>query len=170
MIWAPSYDSDQPGHQSDQSLCCPHEETLGSWLPTERAAKTPIRLGRCPDWSKSSLGTQVILLVLLCAGSNVSPGVSWRVIASPRCWATIGFPDIIIGYLQLYTEKLVKNIECRNDPKFLDRSWQTVLTQIRLLLIRFYTVCNSVCIFWTHLSTVKQSCSNFRVITAKFSL
>ena len=29
-----------------------------------------IRLGRCPGWSESSLGTQVILLVLSCAGSN----------------------------------------------------------------------------------------------------
>ena len=33
-----------------------------------------------------------------------------------------------------------------------DRSGQTVLvqTQIRLSLIRDYTVCHSVCIFWTH--------------------
>ena len=28
-----------------------------------------IRLGGCPDWSESSLGAQVILLVLSCAGS-----------------------------------------------------------------------------------------------------
>ena len=52
----------------------------------------------------------------------------------------------------------------RNDPKFSDRyAWQTVQTQIRLLLegavwssrsslIRVYTVCNSVCIVWTHYS------------------
>ena len=26
--------------QSDQSLRCPHEESLGPWLPTERTAKT----------------------------------------------------------------------------------------------------------------------------------
>ena len=43
--------------QSDQSLRCPHEESLGPWLPTERTAKTLIRLGRCPGWSESSLGT-----------------------------------------------------------------------------------------------------------------
>ena len=35
-----------------------------------------------------------------------------------------------------------------------DRPGQTVQTQIRLLLIRVYTVCNSLCIFWI-----------FRVIT-----
>ena len=52
-----------------------------------------------------------------------------------------------------------------------DRYGQTVQTQIRLLLeesslIRVYTVCNSVCIFWMHYSTVKPSCSNFSVIKA----
>ena len=45
-------------------------------------------------------------------------------------------------------------------------SRQTVQTQIRLLLIRVYTVCNSVCIFWMHCSMVKPSCSSFKVITA----
>ena len=30
--------------QSDQSLCCPHEENLGPYLPIERPAKTLIRL------------------------------------------------------------------------------------------------------------------------------
>ena len=35
--------------QSDQSLCCPHEETLGSELPTELTLKTLIRLGVCPN-------------------------------------------------------------------------------------------------------------------------
>ena len=41
-----------------------------------------------------------------------------------------------------------------------------VQTQIR---IRIYTVCHSVCIFWTHYSVVKQHCSNFSVTTAIFS-
>ena len=64
--YAPSEDSDQPGHppslsawassQSDQSLRYLHEETLGPWLPTERTAKTLIRLGGWPGWSESSLG------------------------------------------------------------------------------------------------------------------
>ena len=33
--------------QSDQSLPCPHEGSLGPQLPTERTAKTLIRLGGC---------------------------------------------------------------------------------------------------------------------------
>ena len=49
---APSEDSDQP----DQSLRCPHEESLGPYPPNERTAKTLIRLGRCPGWSESLLG------------------------------------------------------------------------------------------------------------------
>ena len=44
--------------QSDQSLRCPHEESWGPELPTERTAKTLIRLGGCPDWSESSVGPQ----------------------------------------------------------------------------------------------------------------
>ena len=42
---------------ADQSLRCPHEESLGPWLLIERIAKTLIRLGACPGWSESSLGT-----------------------------------------------------------------------------------------------------------------
>ena len=42
--------------QSDQSLRCPHEKSLGPRLPTESTAKTLIRLGGCPGWSESSLG------------------------------------------------------------------------------------------------------------------
>ena len=41
---------------------------LGS-LATECTAKTRIRLGGCPGWSESSLGTQAILLVLSWGGS-----------------------------------------------------------------------------------------------------
>ena len=31
-----------------------------------------------------------------------------------------------------------------------------------------YTVCHSVCIFWTHYSMAEAHCSNFRIITAIF--
>ena len=44
--------------QFDQSLRCPHEESLGPYLPIERTAKTLIRLGGCPGWSESSLGAK----------------------------------------------------------------------------------------------------------------
>ena len=33
---------------SNQSLLCPHEESMGPWLPFVRTAKTPIRLGGSP--------------------------------------------------------------------------------------------------------------------------
>ena len=54
---------------SDQSLRCPHEESSGPFLPIERTAKIWIRLGGCPGWSESSLGAQVISLVLSCLAS-----------------------------------------------------------------------------------------------------
>ena len=63
--------------QSDQSLRCPHEESLGPYLPIECTAKTLIRLGGCPGWSESSLGAHAILLVLSRGGSNdIDSGMS----------------------------------------------------------------------------------------------
>ena len=44
--------------QSDQSLHCQHEESLGPKLPIKRTAKTLIRMGGCPGWSESSLSAQ----------------------------------------------------------------------------------------------------------------
>ena len=44
--------------QSNQSLHCLHEETLGPQLPIMGTAKTLIRLGGCPGWSESSVSAQ----------------------------------------------------------------------------------------------------------------
>ena len=70
-IWAPSWQNQQSGmcaqrtlrsawasDQSDQNLRCLHEESFDPLLPTERTAKTLIKLGGCPGWSESSLGAQ----------------------------------------------------------------------------------------------------------------
>ena len=51
---APSEDSDQ----SDQSLHCPHEESLGDLSYPLSAQQRLIRLGRCPGCSESALGAQ----------------------------------------------------------------------------------------------------------------
>ena len=55
---------DQSSAQSDHSLRCPHEETIGTELPIERTVKTLIRLGRCPGSSESSLDEHIFLLVV----------------------------------------------------------------------------------------------------------
>ena len=55
--------------QSDQSFRCPHEESLGLYLPIERTPNTLIRLGGCPGWSESSLGAKILSLVLSWGGS-----------------------------------------------------------------------------------------------------
>ena len=52
MMCASSEYLGQPRHRPNQSLCCPHEETLSPWLPIKRTAKTLIRLGRSPGWSE----------------------------------------------------------------------------------------------------------------------
>ena len=65
MACAPSEDSDQPGHPPSLiSHRCPHEEILGPKLPIQRKVNTLIRLGGCPGWYGSSLGTLALLLVL----------------------------------------------------------------------------------------------------------
>ena len=45
-----------------------------------------------------------------------------------------------------------------------DRPLQTVRIQTRL--IRIFTVCHSICIFWVIVYMVKPHCSNCRIITA----
>ena len=49
-----------------------------------------------------------------------------------------------------------------------DWSGQTVQTQIRLLLIRVFTVCYFTCIFSTKYPNVCPLCLNFRMITKNF--
>ena len=55
--------------QSDQSLRCALSGSLRTQGFFMRTAKTLIRLGGCPGWSKSSLGAHATLFVLSCGGS-----------------------------------------------------------------------------------------------------
>ena len=94
--------------QSDQSLRCLHEEALGPWLSLEHKAKTLIRLGRCPVWLESSLGTQVILLVMSCSGSFVY--MIWRLcIPNMKEWKK-GQYAMLISYPPQWIKKTnIKN-------------------------------------------------------------
>ena len=113
--WAASW-------QNQQNDCVPSED---------RSAWT----SACPGWSETSLGAQIILLVLSWSGSY--------------------YYNLL--YLQWSSEVFGQTCLCK---------------QIRLLLrnslIRVYTVCQSICIFWTNFSVVKRQSSNFRIITAIF--
>ena len=68
---------------SDQSLHC----ALYGWLRSQtffrQTAKTLIRLAGCPGGSEASLGVQVILLVLVCSGSNKLLSDNWLSINFP---------------------------------------------------------------------------------------
>ena len=56
----------------------------------------------------------------------------------------------------------------RNFPKFSDRQVWANSVDPDQSLIKVYTVCNSVYVFWANSYVVKQFCSNFRIITAIF--
>ena len=88
-------------------------------------------------------------------------------------WLIYFYGELTKLILQLSSNTLLicssclSRLVCPNTVIFLSFG-QRVQTQIRLLLIRVYTVCNSRCIFWMHYSKEKPSCSTFRVITANF--
>ena len=70
MTFAPSETSDQPG--LPPSLISVFAVRMKKpWVLSYplSAQRRLIRLGGCPGWSESSLGAQVTLLVLSCAGS-----------------------------------------------------------------------------------------------------
>ena len=82
-IWATSWQNQQNGMcvqrrlrsawasaQSDQSLRCALSGSLRTQAFFMRKARTLIRLGGCPGWSKSSLGVHGILLGLSWGGSH----------------------------------------------------------------------------------------------------
>ena len=66
MTWAPSEDSDQPGHPP--SLISVFPKCMKKPCVSHKAHREDWSLCGYPGWSKSSLGAKVILLVLLCGG------------------------------------------------------------------------------------------------------
>ena len=70
MVSASSEDSDQHGHAPslirDFAVLMKTSSVLSYSLSAQRRL---IRLGGCPGWSESSLGTKIILLVLSCCDS-----------------------------------------------------------------------------------------------------
>ena len=92
--------------QSDQSQRCPPEAKLGPKLPTERTAKTLIRLGGCPGWSESSLGTKSFCWFCHEVAQNSSSSslhmqhiyISSRFYISHRTQYEIGLAMLTISY------------------------------------------------------------------------
>ena len=91
MTYAPSEDSDQPGHPRSLTrvfVVCSKDDQgpMGT-------AKTLIRLGR----SESSLGAQIIVLVLSCRGSFTS-GRNNRMTCCKRRYSAILDYVIVIEF------------------------------------------------------------------------
>ena len=73
LVCVPSQDSDQPDHPPSL-ISLPTVSLKEAWALNYLLStmKTIIRPGKCPGWSESSLGAQVILLILSCSGSLFS--------------------------------------------------------------------------------------------------
>ena len=69
MSFAPSEDSDQPGHPPSLIRVFAARMKKPWVLSIDCTVKTLIRLGGCPGLAESSLGAHIILLVLSCDGS-----------------------------------------------------------------------------------------------------
>ena len=134
--------------QSDQFLLF----AMGPWIPK-----------KCPV---SSDQTTWMHSLILCAHNPFC-----RFLLCPSSVLTNKFTSFIKSWPIFVEELWLRADNHTVTVMFLsfrtDRSGQTVQTQIRLL-IRVYTVCNSLCIFWMHYSKVKPPCSTYRVITANF--
>ena len=120
--------------QSDQSLRCPHEETLGPLLPIERKAKTLIRLGGCPGWSESSLGAHSFcsfchVVAHLCLVKNVQSMGIWESLKTSRyhtnviCYST--------EYITVFLYKWSYIIQA---------AWSSIHSQCRMYLKRKCTL------------------------------
>ena len=91
MTCAPSKDSDQTGHPPSLiRVFAVHMKNHWVLSYPLSAQRRLIRLGGCPGWSESSLGSQIILLVLSWGVSNISV-----IILNKQC----GFTAVIVPYV-----------------------------------------------------------------------
>ena len=133
-IWATSWQNQRNGMcaqqrlrsawasaQSYQSLRCLHEETLGPWLSLECTVKTLIRLGGCPGQSESSLGAQIILLVLSWGGSFSILLLFCLGVLKPIIWSTLNknVDDFSLKYLFYFWPR-----PCWSSPKMARTDWK----------------------------------------------
>ena len=129
-----------------------------------RPAKTQISLGIRPVWSE----------FLLCA-QWVAKDPSFLHADGEDSDQTGRMPRLIRVFAGRTRHFLVLSwggsiYEYHNYPKFADRQvWENSVDPDRSNLIRVYTVCHYVRIFWVHDSMVKVHCYNFRIITAIYS-
>ena len=158
------------------------KETRDITLSRQRTTKALIRLRGCAGWSAPLLFAYGIRLVFSWPGSiikfsgqfiskkkeNFSQDMKFHIHGKQICFYHIPTLQQTKSCKNKCLESQLTTVMILSFQT--DRCRQTVQTQIRLLLslIRVYTVCNSVCIFWTHYSMVKPPCSNFRLITANF--
>ena len=89
----------------------------------KRTAKTLIKLGRCPGWPESSLGTQVILLVLSCC-SSITEVLRTCNIESSFCFyqtiSTIKYQISIISiYFKKHLQKMSLHVLTRQKPQWI---------------------------------------------------
>ena len=113
-------------------------------------------------WHQNDSATQVsnLLITIKCQYTKVPLGLRWGCLSTQSTHPPLPRPPLEPPNASFFPHT-VMFLSFRTD-----RSEQTVQTQIRL--IRVYTVCNRLCIFWMHYYKEKPSCSTFRVISTNF--
>ena len=138
IIWADSWQNQQNdlcaqrrsawvSTQSDQSSQCTQWVAMDPVL-LHVDSEDSIRLGGCPGWSESSLGTRVIMLVLSWGGSIMR-----------REMSTLWFHDTTLCYINGQLNIFLSRKVCYT-LKLINLHFKSVLTYLKLNLNRSSTV------------------------------
>ena len=126
--------------QTDQTFCCPHEETLCLYLPNECTTETPNWLSGCPGWSESSLGSPVYcfchVLAQIINISEVHYGFCFSLLVAYFDQISGWFDQIWrLGYIP--HPRQCKNVQVyHSDTKYLDRHvWANIIDPDRTALL-----------------------------------
>ena len=143
----------------------------GAKLTNNWCIRQGLYLGGCPGWSESLLGAHAILLVLSWGGlfaylfQSTCTDSDYTCIAKPL---TLAYLNHLWCYSNIRRIRFYyPRIRAKDEDQLTNNADRSDCSRS---LIRVYTVCHSICMFWTPYSMVKQLYnSNFRVTTANFS-
>ena len=144
----------RPVKAQAQSLCCSHTWSMEVGEGSDKKNQTPSPTG----W----LRMRVWRMSLRRMKSAIISWDGWYWVQDVQ--KTRSFPDLLFKFRNV----LVLPVVLYRNQRSLFRKILSFRKIAQSSLIRVYTVCNSVRIFWTPYSVLKHYCSNFRIFTGFF--